>query len=218
MNKLPLHLQTQFFKVYNEEISVADFEQWLYRQKELEDLLGNANYIDLISLNFKDNYIKHEMGKIINPFLDFGKLEEWKLRRILRDLIDNTQDFAKSLIATYDLYCSGYNFFSNLGLGYGLTFVHAFSVYGDWEKLSDQEKNERINTIHSEVQKEAELVLDRLNNGEFTLTGEKDELGHYHYLDHRTENEKKLGLIETIEIKEATTQQRISPLGDLLTN
>ena len=70
MNKLPIELQLQFFKVYSEEISIGDFEQWLYGETELEELLGENYYLDLVSLNFKDRHIRHEMSKIINSFLD----------------------------------------------------------------------------------------------------------------------------------------------------
>ncbi len=114
MSKLPLDIQIQFFKVYNNEISIADFEKWLYATKELEQLLNNETYIDLISLNFKNRYVKHEMGKIIDTFLDFGKFEEIKLKKILHALIERTDNFTKYLINTYDLYISGYYFFNNL--------------------------------------------------------------------------------------------------------
>jgi hypothetical protein len=153
MNKLPFDIQIQFFKVYNDEISVADFEKWLYKQKELEALLDNETYIELISLNFKDRHIKHEMSKVIDPRLDFGKFEDRKLKKILNDLLNRTVDFTKSLIDTYDLYCSGYKFLDNLGLRYGLTFATDFYDDGDWKKLTDRQKENRIDKIYLGVKK-----------------------------------------------------------------
>jgi hypothetical protein len=203
MNKLPIEIQLQFFKVYNEEISIGDFEQWLYGETELEGLLGDKYYLDLVSLNFKDRHIKHEMSKVIDSFLDFRLFEERKLRKILNDLINRTQDFAKSLIATYDLYCSGYNFFDNLGMGYGLTFANDFFDFSDWTNLTDNQQNQRIEKIYGGVKKEAGLVLEWINCGKIILTGEVDEIDHYEYIDKRTETERKLRTIETIEIKEA---------------
>lgn len=203
MNKLPLDIQIQFFKVYNDEISIADFENWLYSKKDLEKLfLNNDTYIDLISLNFNDRHVKHEMGKIIDSFLDFGKFEERKLRKILTDLINRTDDFAKSLIDTYDFYCSGYNFFDNLGLGYGLTFSEDFWDYSDWENLTSEQKKNRIDRIYLGVKSEAELVLKWLDEKKIVPTGETDEIGHYDYIDHRTKAERKLRTIETIEFEE----------------
>jgi hypothetical protein len=202
MKKLPLDIQIQFFKVYNDEIAVADFEKWLYSKKELERLLDSDTYIDLISLNFKDRHVKHEMGKLMDPFLDFGKFEERKLRRTLNDLIERTDDFAKSLIDTYYLYCSGYNFFDNLGLGYGLTFSEDFWDFSDWEKLTTEQKKNRIDRVYSGVKKEAELVLKWLDEGKIVPTGETDDIGHFDYIDKRTDSERKLRTVETIEIKE----------------
>ena len=42
------------------------------------------------------------------------------------DLIFNSDNFAKSLIATYDMYCHGYGFLDNVALGYGITFANVF--------------------------------------------------------------------------------------------
>lgn len=202
MSKLPLDIQIQFFKVYNNEITIADFEKWLYSEKELEQLLNSDTYIDLISLNFKDRHVKHEMGKIIDSFLDFGKFEERKLRKTLTDLIERTDDFAKSLIDTYDLYCLGYNFFDNLGLGYGLTFSEDFWDYSDWVNLTNEQKEKRIDQIYSGVKKEAEFVLNWIEEGKIVPTGETDNIGHYGYIDNRTDTERKLRTVETIKIEE----------------
>lgn len=214
MNKLPLDIQIQFFKVYNNEISVDDFEKWLYAKKELEQLLDNDTYINLISLNYKDRHVKHEMGKIIDPFLDTGKFEERKLRKILTDLINRNDDFAKSLIETYDLYCSGYYFFDKIGLDYGLIFSDDFWNFSDWENLTTEQKNGRIDRIHQGVKREAELVLKWLDEGKIIPTGGTDENGHYNYVDHRTEAERKHRTIETNEFKENKNTRLTSNIND----
>jgi hypothetical protein len=46
------------------------------------------------------------------------------------------------------------------------------------------------------------LVLKWLDEGKIILNGETDDIGHYHYIDKRTEAEKKLRTVETIEEKE----------------
>ncbi len=200
MNKLPLDIQIQFFKVYNNEISIIDFETWLYSKKELEQLLDNDTYIDLITLNFRNKYIKHEIGKIIDSFLDFGKFEERKLRKVLIDLIERTDDFAKSLIDTYDLYCSGYTFFENLGLGYGLTFSEDFWDYRVWKKLTSRQKEKRINRIHVGVKREAEFILNWLEEGKIVPTGVKNDFGQYVFIDKRMDVDKDLRTDDALKI------------------
>lgn len=202
MNKLPLDIQVEFFKVYGDEVPVADFESWLYANKELEHYLGEETYVDLVSLNFKDRHIKHEMGKVIDPFLDFGKCEERRLIRLLSDLIERTQAFGRSLIDTYDLYCSGYYFFDNLGLGYGLNFANDYWNYSDWEKLTDEEKEVRIDKVYGAVKAEAQIVLNWIEEQKVIPTGKKDEIGRFEFIDKRTDSERNLRTVEVIALNE----------------
>lgn len=207
MNKLPLDLQMHFFKYYNDEITVSDFERWVYANKDLEQYLDNETYTKLISLNFKDKYIKHEMGKTIDIYLDFGKYEERKLIKVLTDLVDRTNSFTKSLIETYELYCSGYDFFNNLAFGYGLTFSEDFYDYNDWEKLTHEEKTNRIDEVYHGVKSEASLILMWFDEGVITPTGEVDEVGHFEFIDKRTDIEKKLRTVETIDVLQPDTNK-----------
>ncbi len=96
------------------------------------------------------------MKKIVDKYLDYGEFEKWKIDKVLNDLISKTDNFAKSLITTYDLYCYGYGFLNNLGLGHGLTFANDFYELADWIKLSPEQKNERIEAIYDDVKFEAE--------------------------------------------------------------
>lgn len=206
MNKLPLDLQIQFFDVYIDEISVADFEKWLYSEKELEQLLDHEIYIELISLNFKGRHVKHEISKVIDSFLDFGKFEERKLRKLLTDLITPTDNFGKALMSTYDLYCSGYSFFNNLGLAHGLNFSNYYNWdLNVWESQTSEQKKNKIVEIHSGVQREAEIILNWLEEGKIVPTGTTNEVGHFDYIDKRSDFEKKLRTVETIEIEEKTS-------------
>jgi hypothetical protein len=157
----------------------------------LEDYFGQEDYLEFISLNFKSRHLIHEMKKVIDKYLDYGEFEKRKIDKILNDLINNNDDFAKSLIATYDLYCDGYGFLDNIGLGYGLTFANDFYEYTVWNKLSSEEKNKRIETIYHGVKSEAEKVRGWIDKKKIVLTGEVDEIGHYNYIDNRTTEEKK---------------------------
>jgi hypothetical protein len=191
VNKLPTDIQTEFFKVLNNETSIDDFEQWVYKTKDIEDHFDQTDYIEFISLNFKNRYIIHEMKRVVDKYLDYGEFEKRKINKILNDLINKTDDFSKSLIATYDLYCDGYNFLDNIGLGYGLTFANDFYEFTDWMKLSQEQKNERIEAIYDCVKSEAETVRDWLVKNKIVLTGEVDEIGHFDYIDNRTTEEKE---------------------------
>lgn len=192
MNKFPTDIQIEFFELFNGELSIEKFEQWVYEKRELETYFGSSEYIDFISLNFKSRHIIHEMKKIVDKYLNYGMFEKWKIDKILNDLITKNDDFAKSLIVTYDLYCKGYGFLGNIALGYGLTFANDFYEFTNWTKLSPEEKNKRIDAIYDEVKYETEKVRDWLERKKVVLTGEMDDdIGYFNYIDNRTTEEKK---------------------------
>jgi hypothetical protein len=191
VQKFPTNIQIKFFKLLNNELSVEDFEQWVYKTTEIETHFDPADYIEFISLNFKARHFIHEMKKIVDKYLDYGEFEKRKIDKVLNDLINKTDDFAKSLIATYDLYCDGYGFLDNIGLGYGLTFANEFYEFADWTKLSSEHKNERIEATYDGVKFEAEKVRDWLEKKKVVLTGEVDDIGHFDYIDNRKTQEKK---------------------------
>jgi hypothetical protein len=192
VHKLPADIQIEFFKLLNEETSVQNFEQWVYANKDLENYFAEADYIDFISLNFKDSHFKHEMKKIVDKYLDYGEFEKRKLKKILNNIIAKNADFAKSLIGTYNLYCLGYSFLDNIGLGYGLTFANDFYDYNDWESLTSSEKCNRINDIHAGVKTEAEKVLYWIEKEKIVLIGIAYEVGRYSFIDNRADEEKAI--------------------------
>jgi hypothetical protein len=192
VNKLSPDIQIEFFKLLNEETSVQDFERWAYANKNLEAYLDEADYLDFISLNFMDSHFKHEMKKIVDRYLGYGEFEKRKLKKILNDIIAKNAGFAKSLIATYNLYCHGCTFLGNIGLGYGLTFSDYFYDYKDWESLTSSERNNRINNIYAGVKAEAKKVLYCIEKEKIVFTGIADEMGRYSFINNRTDEEKAI--------------------------
>lgn len=213
MNRLPIDIQIEFFKLLNDEVTTDHFEQWVYRTKELENYFSQADYLEFISLNFKSRHVIHEMKKIIDKYLDYGEFEKRKIDKVLNDLISKTDDFAKSLIATYDLYCDGYGFLDNIGLGYGLTFANDFYEFTDWTNLSPEQKSERIEAIYDGVKSEAENVRGWLDKKKVVLAGKVDDIGHYNYIDNRTKEERKPTGYSVINLdeKKSTTYNSTLP-------
>ena len=42
----------QFFKYLDNEISLNQFEEWIYNNPKIENIIGENNYNDLININF----------------------------------------------------------------------------------------------------------------------------------------------------------------------
>jgi hypothetical protein len=83
------------YKLIAREVEIHEFELWVYSEKELESFLGSDEYLDLISLAYKQPSSLYEAEKILKPHIDIGKYYEWYLRRILQKVIDRPVDAHK---------------------------------------------------------------------------------------------------------------------------
>ncbi len=201
MTTLPQYIKERFFKTIKGDNSLDDFEQWLYADKKLEKYLNPDDYLDLISLNFKQRAAKHELWNLLKKHIDIGEFETYKMLGLLNEAKQRTKRLPYILMEFYYLYCKGYNFFQELGLGFGLS-VEAPRVNNKtadtWDELTSQQQKELLESFSPELEEYIEQVIYWLNTKKIILTGEQDEIGHYEYKDLRNEEEKKSNLWLTI--------------------
>jgi hypothetical protein len=192
MKLLPNEVKIKFFRFLSNEEPIGEFEQWVYATNTLEESLGNEDYFNLISLDFSKRGSRYELIKILERHIDLGEYETWKLRNLLSLFLSQKGDLPMILCEFYELYCNGFYFLDTLGLGYGLAITVPSSSYSSesWQELADEEKEELLSSILPDALKEAQKVLTWLNEGKIIITNKQDELGHYLYLDKRTEETK----------------------------
>lgn len=78
-----------FIKNKQGELSIINFEQWVYEQDELEDIFGEKEYLELISRDYKDKFAYHETEKQIRRLVYFGLFEQQRITSMLNDLLTN---------------------------------------------------------------------------------------------------------------------------------
>lgn len=186
------NFELTIFKLIAREIKITYFEQWVYSEKGLEDLLTSDEYLDLISLRYKLPSSLYEAEKILIRYIDLGKYYEWRLKRVLQKVIERPPDAHIYIVQCYDLYCDGYSFLENLGLGYGLaiTALPSCSDADNWEELESKKQIELIDSFYPKVRKEAEKVLCWLNSKKIILIGTEGDFEDIIYQDNRTKEEK----------------------------
>jgi hypothetical protein len=194
MPLLPPHIKEWFYHTLTGDISLSGFEQWLYSEEELENILTPDDYLALISLNFKKSGAKYNLWNLLKKQIDLGDFETDKLLKLLKDAQHKTERRPFILIAFYNLYCKGYYFLDNLGLGYGLA-VEAALMHNvaaeSWDELNAQEKQQLLNLFSPKLEEEIDKVIGWLQNKSVVLTGEQDEFGNYGYNDYRSSAERK---------------------------
>ncbi|KAA3640755.1 MAG: hypothetical protein DWP95_08140 [Proteobacteria bacterium] len=189
MNKFELII----YKLIAREIEINKFEQWVYSEKDLECFLSPDEYMDLISLNYKQSSSIYDAEKILKPHINIGKYYDWHLRRVLQKVIEHPSDAHKYIEQCYAMYCDGYDFLDNLGLGYGLTVTFPPSIYSadSWDRLKSSEQKRLIDGFYPGVREEAEKVINWLNTEKLVLTGHDGGFQGIQYTDTRTTEEKE---------------------------
>jgi hypothetical protein len=203
---LPADIKETFFQTLYGDKSVLDFEQWLYMDKRLESTLTPEDYLDLISYGYKGDRVKYGLYKLLEKHIDKGEYEKWKLLRILNRALQRDNDLPKLLMLFYDLYCKGYNFLDNLGLGYGLAVEVPYSQADSWDELTPTQQKKLLDSFYPDIENEIKKVIEWLQTDKVVLTGIQDEYNHYEYIDNRTDDEKKPTAFKVTTIETTTTK------------
>lgn len=203
-------IESKYLDLMEGEISIKEFEHWVYNSKWLEDELSENEYTELISLNYNTPSSKYEIGKILKERFDEGKFEAIKMTYLLDSIIDRDGKEGESLIRMYDLYCKGYYFLEDLGLGIGL-FIEVPNKYGVeyFHELTEFQKKELIDSVYPYAEKLAIELKQWILSGEIKLSGEKDEaLNKWQYTDNRAEKEKASRVWKVSDIDNVTGEVR----------
>lgn len=193
-----------------EKISIKEFENWVYETKWLENELTEDEYTDLISLNYGTSSSKYEVGKILKERFDEGKFESVKMVELLTSIIERDGKEGESLMRMYDLYCKGYYFLEDLGLGIGL-FIEVPNKYGVeyYHELNERQKKELVNSVYPSAKELAIELKNWILKGDLKLTGEREsELNRWQYIDNRTEEDKKSRVWKVEDVDSKTGEVR----------
>ena len=193
------------YKLIFNEIEQSEFEEWVYSEKKLVELLLPEDYLDLISLNYHTPSSLYDARKILMKYIKISECYEWHLKSILLKIIDRPIDVYKYIQQCYDLYCDGYYFLDDLGLGFGLPVI-AFNEeigikYDNKMKITTQE--ELIDGFYPEIIAEVEKVICWLEKGKIKITGHSGEYQGIEYDDNRTTEEKKPTAYQSVNISKS---------------
>lgn len=193
MTTLPPHIKERFYRTIKGDISLHEFEQWLYVDNELERHLNPDDYLDLISLSFKKSGAKYELWHLLKTHIDLGEFETYKMFELLHESKKKTEQLPYILMEFYDLYCRGYYFLEDLGIGFGLAVeIRVWNTSADtWDELTSDQQKELLDSFSPSLEGCIEETIYWLENQKIILTGEENEMGRYVYKDLRTEDERK---------------------------
>ncbi|MAZ04608.1 MAG: hypothetical protein CMN56_15850 [Sneathiella sp.] len=115
-------ISEECYRFFWKEISDNDFEGALYRSKNLENLIGNAPYLQLIGFDYSKqidvNAARHLIAECFN-LDDPEKLFKLRVAHLATDMLAHKLDLKSGCIALWNLHSAGHNFIPVKFVGYG---------------------------------------------------------------------------------------------------
>ena len=174
----------EFYEYLNRELSISQFEEFVYAQKTLEQELDKDNYLDLIGFNFKDKNATDQLDELIfDRLVSEEDFETWRLTKLLHQFIETEVDIDKKLDDFYSMYSgrnnrqgvmiNGYKFLGHLGLNYfhwmGEGYLKA--CYGSkWEE-EQKKAYDDFESYHSQLKPIAQKILKAIETKDIKLKG-----------------------------------------------
>tara|TARA_R110002072_G_scaffold109026_5_gene236017 strand:- start:1360 stop:1884 length:525 start_codon:yes stop_codon:yes gene_type:complete len=76
----------RFYQFINNDISIDEFEKWVYDNIEFKKYIHPAHYNDLVELNFRSREIKAHIRKFIKKHFDWKEFEKWRTIELLKNI------------------------------------------------------------------------------------------------------------------------------------
>ena len=188
---LPSDIKHLFFETLNGDKDVLEFENWLNTDQRLENILSPEDYLELISLSYTTQAAAYELRNLLERLVDKSEYEKWRLQNLLTKALQGSEKLPQILMSFYNLYCRGYSFLDNLGLGYGLAVEAPYPQADHWDNLTASQQQKLLASFYPKLNVEIKKVLDWLDTGKIILTGNKEPYNYYFdYADNRTDEEK----------------------------
>ena len=155
------------FNFLDNEVAVVVFEQWIYKDKELE-IIEPTLYQDLILFDFTDKDAKQGIKDKLNPYLDTKEFNVWRTKRLLNKIIDDKIDIVLGTRKLRELYFdTGENFIPpTLGIGFDseLDDLPTPDEYHMWNENALRERLKKADGYKDRIKKSAEEFLKTLKS------------------------------------------------------
>ena len=94
-------LKLKLFQTVEDQLPLADFESWLYRQEDLSLQMDENLILELYSFNYKQQGAKYAFKSLMLPYLESEEFMRWKVKTNLQDLIDGKESAYRILDEFY---------------------------------------------------------------------------------------------------------------------
>ncbi len=169
-------------------------EAFVYANEWIRDIIGEYDYLELISINFRARDVRYQLGEILIKHVGWAEHQKELLMSDLEAILRGSEKTPQLLASLYDRYCQGYYFLNDLGLGYGLSCECPTvdgKTYDSWDDISPEQQRRVLRSFQPQLGSDVRRALEWLKTGSIVLVSKRDELQHVEFEDNRTPEEKK---------------------------
>lgn len=166
-----------FYKYLNADISIHEFEMFVYHQPDLEMQLEQSVYDFLLRFDYNSIDSANQLTNFIKSLLpNESDYEIWRLTQALNRLITEPDKLDLNLQIIYDLYCGelqpngqrkyAYKFLQHIGLNFLWWAEEGYlrTTYGDRWKEEYKRIRVDFNHYHRQLKPFADKILSALND------------------------------------------------------
>jgi len=174
-------IQNRFYEIYRSDISIEEFEAWLYTADDIEEVYGTEFHFKLLDINYKAKYSRYELIEIIFTEIPFGRREQERIKGLLDRIVLVDEYFISCMEQLYEEYCEGYGFLEPMDFIYIVEVVDFLNDTNQtrWFEKIIKNKRTTLADIQSRSANEARRILDLMEIGTIRITEE------YEYIDNR---------------------------------
>lgn len=189
MNKLPQDYEQICFRFLAADLSISEFESFIYETSDLEQYFSKDDYLELISLDYRDIENTLTAQDILKKHINLKDFEIWRLKFILNCIINKEKGYGSCIAFLNDLYSGGYYFLR--------LFLFDWIDLSDrsFDSLSIEDLDKKSESSYPKIINKAQHVIDLIETGKISIEAPTDNDTNndiYHYTDHRTEDERKI--------------------------
>ena len=171
-------MEVPFFRFLAGELSVEEFERWVYATPQLENYLGAPAYLEMISFNFRQPAADYELSKLIYKSIPPARFHQAQIKWLLSNLLDGSRDAVVVFENLYELYNKGYHFLGSIGYQYdlGVYEIPKLTAQPLWDPNEFSRRREMLAEYVEPLRDEIQRMLRALETSEIQITDEGEVL------------------------------------------
>lgn len=167
----------KFYQFLNDDISLESFESCVYENKELENIIPENHYNDLLAFNFKSKEVKEFIKSIVKKHFDWKEFEKWRTIELLKNIKSGKIEIVLATRKLRKLYLEQEEEikrpFLTIGLAIGyeseLDNCPIESEYKQWNSDALKKQLEPIEWYQNRILENVDQELNELQNPEMKV-------------------------------------------------